>query len=211
MINVKWFGHSMWKISNNDIAIIIDPFTDIGYAMPTAETADIILSSHDHFDHNNYALIGGNPEIIKTEGKFNIAGIDIHAFHTFHDETNGSERGDNLLLRFNLDNKIFLHCGDIGHMISDGLCEEIGKVDVLLIPIGGHFTINAQTAKKIVDKLKPKIVFPMHYKTDVLDFPIKPVEEYLKLIDDHHHFNSTQIELTEDSFVSKQTITLNYE
>jgi len=201
----------MWKISNDNVSIITDPFADIGYKMPTTETADIILSSHDHFDHNNFELIDGNPEIIKTEGKFNITGIDIQTFHTFHDDTKGSERGDNLLMRFELDGRTFLHCGDLGHMISDELIEEIGNVDVLMIPIGGHYTIDAKTAKSIADKIDPIIVFPMHYKTDVLDFPIKPVAEYLKLIDDHYHQNSNQIELTEDDFISKQTVTLNYE
>ena len=211
MIRLKWFGHSMWKISTNDISIITDPFADIGYTMPTAETADIILSSHDHFDHNNFELIGGNPEIIKTEGKFNISGINIQTFHTYHDETKGSERGDNLLMKFELEERTFLHCGDIGHMISDELIKEIGNVDVLFIPIGGYFTINAETAKKIVDKIDPIIIFPMHYKTDVLNFPIKPIEEYLKLSDYHSHHNSNQIELTDDDFVSNRTITLNYE
>ncbi|MCK5052370.1 MAG: MBL fold metallo-hydrolase [Candidatus Cloacimonetes bacterium] len=211
MIRLKWFGHSMWKISNDNVSIITDPFTDIGYKMPTTETADIILSSHDHFDHNNFELIGGNPEIIKIEGKFNISGINIQTFQTFHDETKGSERGDNLLMKFELDGRTFLHCGDLGHMISDELIEEIGDIDVLMIPIGGHYTIDAKTAKSIADKIDPTIVFPMHYKTDVLDFPIKPVEEYLKLVDDNYHQNSNQIELAEDDFSSNQTITLNYE
>jgi L-ascorbate metabolism protein UlaG (beta-lactamase superfamily) len=211
MIRLKWFGHSMWKISTNDISIITDPFTDIGYTMPTAETADMILSSHNHFDHNNFEIIGGNPEIINTEGKFNISGIKIQTFHTYHDETKGNERGDNLLMKFELEGRTFLHCGDIGHMISDELIKEISNVDVLLIPIGGYFTINAETAKKIVDKINTIIIFPMHYKTDVLNFPIKYKEDYLKLINNHYHHNSNQIELTEDLFISKQTITLNYE
>ena len=211
MIRLKWFGHSMWKISNDNVSIITDPFTDIGYKMPTAETADIILCSHDHFDHNNFELIGGNPEIIKIEGKFNIAGIKIQTFHTFHDETKGNDRGDNLLMKFELDGRVFLHCGDLGHMISDKLIQEIGDIDVLLIPVGGHYTIDAKIAKSIADKIGPIIVFPMHYKTEVLDFPIKPKEDYLKLVDDHYHLNSNQIELTEDSFISNQTITLNYE
>lgn len=211
MIRLKWFGHSMWKISTSDISIITDPFTDIGYTMPTAETADIILSSHDHFDHNNFELIGGSPEIIKTEGKFKISGINIQTFLTYHDETKGSERGDNLLMKFELEGRTFLHCGDLGHMISDELVNEIGNVNVLFIPVGGHFTINAETAKKIVDKIDPVIIFPMHYKTAVLTFPIKYKEDYLKLIKNHHHHNSNQIELTDDDFCSKQTITLNYE
>ncbi len=210
MLRIKWFGHSMWKITNGVVSVITDPFTDIGYPMPTTETADIILSSHDHFDHNNFDLIGGKPEIIKTEGTFSIGGVKIQTFLTYHDETKGSQRGNNLLMKFKLEEKVFLHCGDIGHMFSDELIKEIGHIDVLFIPIGSHYTISAETAKKITDKLSPIIVFPMHYKTSVLNFPIKPVEEYLELIDNHHHINSNQIGLAEDDFKAQQTITLNY-
>ena len=105
MIKVKWFGHSMWKISTGDISIITDPFTDIGYSMPSAETADIILSSHDHFDHNNFELIGGNPKIIKTAEIFKVSGINIQTFLTYHDEKKGSERGENLLMKFGLEGR----------------------------------------------------------------------------------------------------------
>jgi len=210
MLKVKWFGHSMWKISNRIVSVITDPFTDIGFPMPTTETADMILSSHDHFDHNNFELIGGKPEIIKTEGTFSIEGVEIQTFLTYHDETKGSQRGKNLLMKFILEGKSFLHCGDIGHLLSDELIKEIGSIDVLFIPIGGHYTIDAETAKKIADKINPKIIFPMHYKTSVLDFPIKPVEEYLELIDNHHHINSNQIDLVEDDFKVQHTITLNY-
>jgi len=210
MLKIKWFGHSMWKISNGIVTVIIDPFTDIGYRMPTTETADIILSSHDHFDHNNFDLIGGKPEIIKTEGFFSIGEVEVQTFLTYHDESKGSQRGNNLLLKFKLEEKIFLHCGDIGHMLSDELIKEIGHIDVLFIPIGGHYTIDAATAKLITDKLNPIIVFPMHYKTSVLDFPIKPVNDYLLLINNHHHTNSNQIELIDDDFIAHQTITLNY-
>jgi len=211
MITVKWFGHSMWKISSNSISVITDPFADIGYKMQPVISADVILSSHDHFDHNNFDLISGNPKIINTEGKFKYKGVEIQTFHTFHDDTQGSERGDNLLMKFEIEGRNFLHCGDLGHMLSDELIADIGIVDAIMIPIGGHYTIDELTAKKIVDKIKPILVFPMHYKTEVLDFPIKPVENYLQLIDHHHHYDKNQIELNEDSFNKKQTITLNYE
>lgn len=210
MIQIKWFGHSMWKISNDDVSIITDPFTDIGYDMPTAETADIILSSHDHFDHNNFELIAGKPEIINKVGKFEKHGVKIQTFHTWHDRADGNERGDNLLMKFQLEGKSFLHCGDIGHMISEKLVQELGNIDIIFIPVGGHFTIDAKEAKKIVDKLAPTIIFPMHYKTPVLDFPIMPKENYIKLIDDHKHIDSNDLVLNQQDFNKRQTITLNY-
>ena len=210
MIKVKWFGHSMWKIWDEKISIITDPFTDIGYKMPGNETADIVLSSHDHFDHNNLQLIKGNPQVVNTEGKFDIAGVKIETFPAWHDETGGSERGSNLLMKFVISGKTFLHCGDLGHILSNEIVEKLGKIDVLFIPIGGFYTIDAKTAGKVVDMIHPKIVFPMHYKTAVLDFPIAKKEEYLKLIDNLRNVDSNEIELTSEDFEKEQTIIMKY-
>ena len=211
MIKIKWFGHSMWKISNDKISIITDPFNFIGYKLPVSETADIVLISHAHSDHNNSALICGDPAIVKAVGKFNIAGINIQTYHTYHDEEKGRKRGNNLLMKFDLEGKTFLHCGDLGHMITEEFIRDIGNVDVMFIPVGGYYTIKAETAKEIVDKIDPIIVFPMHYKTKVVDYPIDQLCEYLKYVDDHKHQNSNEIELTKADFVTKRTITLNYE
>ena len=211
MLNIKWFGHSMWKIWNDEITIITDPFTDIGYKMPENETADILLSSHDHFDHNNYSLIVGNPEIVKTAGDFNIKGVKITMIPTWHDETNGSERGKNLLMKFMISGKTLLHCGDLGHILSDEIFNELGKIDILFIPVGGFFTIDAETAKTIVEKINPIIVFPIHYKTDAIDFTIAGKDAYLDLIDDLCEVDSNTIILKENDFDKKQTIILNYE
>ncbi len=211
MLNIKWFGHSMWKIWNDEITIITDPFTDIGYKMPENETADILLSSHDHFDHNNYSLIKGNPEIVKSAGDFNVKGVHITMIPTWHDETKGKERGENLLMKFVISGKTLLHCGDLGHLLSDEIFNELGNIDVLFIPAGGFFTIDVDTVQTIVEKINPGIVFPMHYKTDAIDFTIAGKEAYLNLIDDLREYDSNEIILKEDDFDKKQTIILNYE
>ena len=200
----------MWKIWNDDTSIIIDPFTDIGYPMPENETADIVLCSHDHFDHNNISLIKGYPEVVNTGGEFDIHNIHIQTFQVWHDNSRGSQRGPNLLMKFVISGKSFLFCGDLGHILSDETIEKIGKIDVIFVPVGGFYTIDAKTAKFIVDKIQPAIVFPMHYKTPVLDFPIAKKEEYLKLITDCRQIDSNEVELTEDDFQKKQTIILNY-
>lgn len=211
MLNIKWFGHSMWKIRNDEITIITDPFMDIGYKMPENETADILLSSHDHFDHNNYLLIKGNPEILKSAGNFNIKGVEITMIPTWHDETKGKERGENLLMKFVISGKTLLHGGDLGHLPSDEIFNKLGKIDVLFIPVGGFFTIDADTARTIVEKINPGIVFPMHYKTDAIDFTIAGKDAYLNLIDDLREYDSNEIILKENDFDKKQTIILNYE
>ncbi len=210
MIRVQWFGHSMWKIWTNDVSIVLDPFEDIGYPMPKNLTADIVTSSHAHYDHNNFALITGNPQIVNSEGNFEILGIKIKAIPTWHDAEEGAERGKNLLFKFELVGKTFLHCGDLGHDLSADVIGEIGKIDVLMIPVGGFYTIDAKTALNIVQNLNPKIIFPMHYKTEVLDFPIAYKESYLDLIDSFRKVDSNVIELTENDFKTQQTIILNY-
>ena len=211
MIKIKWFGHDMWKISNENISVITDPFTDIGYKLPQNETADVVLSSHDHFDHNNIQLIKGKPIVINTKGKHNVKGIPIENFETWHDENSGADRGKNLLMKFTISDKTFLHCGDLGHMLSNEMIKKIGKIDVLFIPIGGFYTINAETAHMIVKKISPNIVFPMHYKTTVLDFPIEPKEAYTKLIKTFRKVDSNVLSLSKKDFENKQTIIMNYE
>lgn len=201
----------MWKIWNDEVSIITDPFTDIGYKIPLNETCDIILSSHDHFDHNNFSLIRGNPEIVNASGKFKIKGIEIETFPVWHDENSGRERGRNLLMKFTVSGKNFLHCGDLGHILDDEIIEKLGKIDVVFIPVGGFYTIDAETAKKIVDKLNPKIIFPMHYKTEVLNFPIAEKERYLNLIENFRKIDENTITLKESDFSQKQAIIMNYE
>ncbi len=200
----------MWKIWNDDVTIITDPFADIGYRVPKDETADIVLSSHDHFDHNNIGIIGGNPDIINKTGSFTTRGIKIETFPVWHDDEQGNSRGKNLLMKFILEGKNFLHCGDLGHLLNEKSFEQLGRIDVLFIPVGGFYTIDAKTAKKIVDELEPDIVFPMHYKTPALDFPITGKESYLELVDNVVELNNNQIELKAEYWQNK-TLILNYE
>ncbi len=210
MLKIKWFGHSMWKIWDEHVSIITDPFTDIGYPLPENEKADIVLSSHDHFDHNNFKLIKGDYLKVDKTGEFSHKGVSIKNIHTWHDTSAGKDRGDNLLMRFSIGGKTFLHCGDLGHMIGKDILDQLGKIDVLLIPVGGHFTIDSLSAKKIADMIDPILTFPMHYKTNVLDFPIAHKEEYLKLVNDHQHIDNNEIALTKELFSEKRTLTLNY-
>jgi len=210
MIRVQWFGHSMWKIWINEVSIVLDPFEDIGYPMPKNLTADIVTSSHAHYDHNNFALIAGKPQIVNSEGVFEFFGVKIKTIPTWHDAEEGAKRGKNLLFKFELAEKIFLHCGDLGHDLTADMIGEIGKIDVLMIPVGGFYTIDAKTALNIVQNLKPKIIFPMHYKTEVLDFPIAYKESYLDLIDSYRKVDSNVIELTKNDFKTQQTIIFNY-
>lgn len=211
MIKIKWFGHSMWKFSTENVSIIVDPFTDIGYKMPENETADIVISSHDHFDHNNISLIKGNPMIIKEAGDYNYKNVKIKTIQVWHDENQGKDRGCNLLIKIAMDGKTFLHCGDLGHILSDELIKKLGKIDMLFIPIGGVFTINSQKAREIIYKLQPTLVFPMHYKTLKIDFNIHPLDDFLAIADRIHYTNSNEINIDEKDLIKSKTVVMNYE
>jgi L-ascorbate metabolism protein UlaG (beta-lactamase superfamily) len=200
----------MWKIWNEQVSIITDPFTDIGYPLPENETTNIVLSSHDHFDHNNFALISGDFQKINKDGKYNISDVEIEAFPTWHDENEGGKRGKNLLMKFTLEARTFLHCGDLGHDLDNEMISKLGNIDILMIPVGGFYTIDAKTAKNIVDKIKPIITFPMHYKAEVIDFPIAPKEAYLDLISGFRKVDANTLELSNDDFLKNQTIILDY-
>ena len=210
MINIKWFGHSMWKIWTEEISIITDPFADIGYKVPANETADIILSSHDHFDHNNTSIIKGDPRIFNQPGLYRQGPVDIQNIAVWHDNSKGSQRGANLLMKFKLEGFYFLHCGDLGHIPGNSILKELGTIDVLFVPIGGFYTIDALQAKKLIDLLSPTIIFPMHYKTAVLDFPIADEKPFKKIIRNSIKISDNQICLNAADLKKPKTIFLDY-
>jgi L-ascorbate metabolism protein UlaG (beta-lactamase superfamily) len=142
----------------------------VGESLPK-DVADILLISHDHADHSNKAVITGavNREktfVIDKEGEYEIAGVLITALKTYHDKVEGAERGKNLVFSIKMDGLNMVHLGDIGHKLSNGQIEKLGNVDILMLPVGGEFTIDTETALEIVKDVSPGFVVPMHYKTD---------------------------------------------
>jgi len=179
-MRIKWLGHACFKItSSKGIRILTDPFDDnVGYPLPQVE-ADIVTISHNHYDHNFIDCVKGNFEVLNKVGNFYIKDINITGVHTYHDEEKGQKRGDNIVYVFDVDGIRVCHLGDLGHILTPAQVEMIGRVDVLLVPIGGIYTIDAEAAHAVVKLLNPKIVIPMHFKTDVLKFNLDPVEKFL--------------------------------
>lgn len=180
-MKIKWLGHSCFKITSSDsIVIVTDPFDkSVGYPLPEVE-ADIVTSSHSHFDHNYFKAVKGNFEIVNTVGVHDIKGIHIKGVNTFHDSEHGAKRGKNIVFVIEVDGIRVCHLGDLGHILTEEQIQEIGHVDILLIPVGGFYTIDDRQAVKVMEQLKPKIAIPMHYKTQVIDFPIETVDNFLK-------------------------------
>jgi L-ascorbate metabolism protein UlaG (beta-lactamase superfamily) len=196
-MKLKWLGHSCFLITSETVLrIITDPYpqgSGLNYSSIN-EAADIVTVSHDHFDHNNIAAVRGKPEVITGNGTKTAKGIQFRGIASYHDESKGKERGANTIFCFTVDGIKLCHLGDLGHELSREEIAQIGNVDVLLIPIGGFFTIDAKVASKVGDDLKPKVVIPMHYKTPKCDFPITGVEDFLAGKKNVKKLNSSETE-----------------
>lgn len=168
-MKIKWVGHSCFIItSENGTKILTDPYNDmLGYKLPEIK-ADIVSTSHNHSDHNNINAVNSNFVHINETGSFSEHGIEINGVETFHDKVSGAEKGKNIIYNFEIDGINICHCGDLGHILNSDYAEEIGNVDILLIPVGGGYTIDALDAVKVTKQLKPTIIIPMHYRTEAL-------------------------------------------
>ncbi len=187
-IRVTWFGHAFFLVESRQARVVMDPFNaSVGYPIPDV-TADVVLVTHEHGDHNNVSAVKGSPTVVRGTGERQAGGISFKGVATKHyDDPANARRGDNTVFVWQQGGIRLCHCGDLGHILSDAQVAEIGPVDVLMIPVGGHFTIDATKAKRVVHQLKPKVIFPMHYRTDAMagkKSPLAPADEFLKLLKD---------------------------
>jgi len=183
---IQRLGHSCFKIqtkiNQENINLITDPFDDsIGLKMPKTE-ADIVTISHDHSDHNNVQNILNNPFIIKSSGEYEVKGILVQGIDSFHDEEQGQEKGKNIIYRIEVDGVSIVHLGDLGHILNEDQLKDLLGADILLIPVGGKYTLDAKKASQVVNQLEPRIVIPMHYKTEKINLDIDEVDNFIKEI-----------------------------
>jgi L-ascorbate metabolism protein UlaG (beta-lactamase superfamily) len=213
-MKVKWLGHACFLLtSDSGLRIITDPYTPGAFGLdyaPPAETADIVTVSHDHADHNNVAAVKGNPQVVRGAGSHQAKGIQFKGVATAHDQSSGKERGPNTILCFALDGINVCHLGDLGHDLSDQTVADIGDVDVLLIPVGGNFTIGAPVANGVCKKLAPKVIIPMHFKNARCpSFPVAGVEEFTRERQQVKTMPGSEIELKKEQLPSgAETIVL---
>ncbi len=185
-MRIKWFGQSCFLITaENGVKVLMDPFKNmLGYKLPEME-ADIVTTSHDHADHNNINAVKGSFIHIQKSGDFLENGIPIKGVATFHDKVSGARRGKNTVYNFSIDGINVCHTGDLGHILDSKQIAEIGKVDILLLPVGGGpTTIGASDAACVVKQLNPAVVIPMHYRTKalgLLGFLFEKVEGFIAL------------------------------
>ena len=182
-MKVKWLGHAAFLItSQGGTRIITDPYErQAGLTYDDMdEAADIVLVSHDHFDHNCVAAVRGSPQVVRGVGARTVEGIELTGMATYHDEAEGAQRGPNTVFCFTVDGIRVCHLGDLGHMLTEEQVAQMGQVDVLIIPVGGVFTIDAAVATRVCERLNPRVVVPMHFKTPKCTFLTGAVEDFTK-------------------------------
>ncbi len=182
-MTITWYGHSCFKITNQGghLTIITDPFEARIGLRPPRGAADIVTVSHDHYDHNNINSVSGTPFIIDGPGEHEIKGIRIIGLASFHDQAQGQERGTNTIYLIEVDKIRVCHLGDFGQeRLDNGQLETIGQVDVLMIPVGGIYTIGAKEAVKIAEQIEPHLIIPMHFKLPGIKIDLTGLGEFLK-------------------------------
>ena len=179
-MDITWLGYSCFRIKGNQVVVITDPFPpDSGYSLGK-QTANIVTVSHPHPSHSYIQGIGGDPRIVKGPGEYEISGVLIIGIATFHDADGGKTKGKNTAYIMEIDGISICHLGDLGQVLTSEQVEEIGDVDVLLLPVGGVATIDAAMAAEVIRQIEPKAVVPMHYQTPSLSRELDPVEKFLK-------------------------------
>lgn len=176
---IKWKGHACFFIECAGKIIVTDPFADSYGYPPLRDTADIVTVSHDHNDHNAWQNLSGNPRVIKQVGDFVLGDISIKGIASYHDQHKGSLRGQNIIYRIKAEGATVAHMGDLGHILSPEQVEAMGKIDILLLPVGGTYTVDAELAKQVLEQINPAIVIPMHFKTPDVNLPLAPVETFI--------------------------------
>jgi len=177
-MKIIWRGHASFIIVANNKRIITDPM-NAKYGYPEIPlTADIVTVSHEHLDHNAVETVGGNPHVIRGLGNWDLDGVIIKGIASYHDQRHGKDRGQNTIFKISMAGIDLLHLGDLGDLLTEQQLQAIGQVDIVLIPVGGRYTINAAEACQVISLLQPKIVIPMHYHTPHLSFKLAPVEDF---------------------------------
>lgn len=213
-MKIKWLGHSCFLITGgNGVRILTDPFDEtVGYQLPAVE-ADIVTSSHDHFDHNHIGVVKGDFVHLNEPGPYRERDIEIRGIGSYHDDQGGQKRGDNIIFTFRFEGISVCHLGDLGHLLEDEQIRAIGPVDILLVPVGGTYTIDYRQAVDLIGQLEPKLVIPMHYKTPAMGFDIDGVDKFLKEYGvEAYEAGSQEIDLSATSLNDYgRVILLNYE
>ena len=203
-MEITYLGHSSFKLRGKTVTVVTDPYDGglVGLKFPKHTSADIVTVSHDHNDHNALTSVEGSPFVVGGPGEYDVKGVGIVGIGVFHDEVRGAKRGKNTIYRIELDAIRIVHLGDLGHTLTSDQVDGLDGVDILLIPVGGIYTIDAKVAAEVVTAIEPSIVIPMHYNREGLDQKmfgtLAPVSTFLKEIGKEGSQAQPKLAITKD-------------
>lgn len=210
-MQIIWHGQACFEITaknkeNSDVAIIIDPFSEeVGLKLPKL-AADVLLVSHSHFDHNNIKAVGGSPFLIDACGEYEVKGAFVQGLLGFHDNEQGKERGEVIIYKIEVEDIKICHLADLGQKeLTSEQLEQIGNVDILMIPVGGKFTIDAKEASEIISQIEPRLVIPMHYKINNLKVDIDGLDRFLKVMGEEGIIQEKKLKITAKNLPAEET------
>ena len=184
-MKLEWIGHACFRMTAEDGTMIVtDPYDDsVGIRVPKL-TADLVTVSHEHHDHNNLDIVEGRPKVAREARAAQVGGVTTQAVTSYHDDRGGALRGRNNVRIFRIDALKVVHMGDQGCMPDETVMQAILDADVMMIPVGGFYTIDARQAAELAKKIAPAVTVPMHYRGDGFGYDvIAPVGDFLRLMD----------------------------
>lgn len=199
-MRIEWIGHACFRLTAQDgTTVITDPYDEsVGIEMIPLK-ADLITMSHEHHDHNETSMIVGDPVIARGPQLASVGSVTARAVNSWHDDAQGKKRGFNTVRIFGVDGLKIVHMGDQGCMPSEDVLEAIEDADVMMIPVGGTYTVDAAGAKAIIERAKPRCVIPMHVKTKRCPYPIAKVDEFLAIMGVQGTEPVCTLDITKDS------------
>lgn len=206
-MDITYLGHSSFLIRGRSAKVVVDPFSSkvLNKKFPSVD-ADIVTVSHHHDDHDAVNEVSGDFITLDMPGEYEIKGVRVYGFETYHDKNKGEDRGKNTMFKFEIDDMTLLHCGDLGHALTAETLDQIGGADVVLVPVGGVYTIDADEARSVVEKLEPSIVIPMHYRDPQLSPSIEKYGEMAELTNFLEKIGVTDVEPTKKFSVKQSDI-----
>ncbi|MBD5560354.1 MAG: MBL fold metallo-hydrolase [Clostridia bacterium] len=179
-MRIRYIGHSCFAFeTKGGVRLVIDPYDNSIGLTPVRETADMVLVTHHHFDHDYVQGVQGEYTLVDSPGEYQSGDVRVTGYTLPHDSAGGSERGFVTAYLIEADGLRILHMGDVGGMPDDSFFDAVGRIDVLLIPVGGRYTVDAEGALAICERIRPNLMIPMHYKTHRLKIDIDPVTPFV--------------------------------
>lgn len=211
-MDITYLGHASFRLKGKNATLVTDPFESsaVGLKFPKHTACDIVTVSHGHPDHNAISQLEGNPFVIDGPGEYEIKGVGIIGIGSYHDAQKGAERGKNTIYHIDIDGVRIVHLGDLGHTLSSAEVDALGEVDVLLVPVGGVYTITAAEAAQVVNDIEPDITIPMHFNTPEHDpktfKDLEPVHAFLKIMGKEGLEPAAKVSVTKDKLPEERQV-----